>query len=182
MRRRRALVLGLLAAAVLVGCSNDVPTAADPAPPSTAAADPQPGRLRPSEPFGVTSVRLRPPGGTPVRLAVYDAATAQARARGLMFRTALPSRAGMVFRFPEPSSSGFWMKNTLIPLSIAYFAGDGEILAVLDMEPCPDSPCRHYDPGVEYQGALEVNQGLFERLGVEPGWSIDLPEGLAPPE
>ena len=88
---------------------------------------------------------------------------------GLMHRESLGSEAGMVFLFPKETKGGFWMKNTLIPLSIAYFDGDGRILRILDMEPCKADPCQAYDPEVSYRGALEVNKGAFERWGVSPG-------------
>jgi uncharacterized membrane protein (UPF0127 family) len=68
------------------------------------------------------------------------------------------------------------MKNTLIPLSIAFYDVDGTILRILDMEPCRSDPCRVYDPGVRYAGALEVNQGAFERWGVREGDRLELRE------
>ena len=73
------------------------------------------------------------------------------------------------FLFEEALTGGFWMKNTLIPLSIAFADGDGTILRILDMEPCEADPCEIYDPGVTYSSALEVNQGAFASWGVEEG-------------
>lgn len=104
-----------------------------------------------------------------VRVAVEVADTPDERARGLMERKSLPADAGMLFTYDEETSGGFWMKNTLIPLSIAFYGDRGEILRVLDMHPCRAEPCRVYDPGVSYRGALEVNRGSFERWGVEEG-------------
>ena len=98
------------------------------------------------------------------------------RALGLMGRTSLPEDAGMIFVYPEPTEGGYWMKNTLIPLSIAFYDVDGTILRILDMEPCRSDPCRVYDPGVRYAGALEVNQGAFERWGVDEGDRLELRE------
>jgi hypothetical protein len=88
---------------------------------------------------------------------------------GLMNRESLPADAGMIFLFEADSSGGFWMKNTLIPLSIAFVDSGGTILRILDMEPCEADPCEVYDPGVFYRSALEVNKGAFDRLGVEEG-------------
>lgn len=102
-------------------------------------------------------------------LEVEVADTPLRRARGLMFRKRLGEDEGMVFLFPAPTTDGFWMKNTLIPLSIAFFDQDGTILRVLDMEPCRADPCPVYRPGVVYQGALEVNRGWFARRGLTPG-------------
>jgi len=86
-----------------------------------------------------------------------------------MGRTSLPEDAGMIFVYPEPTEGGYWMKNTLIPLSIAFYAGDGRILKILDMEPCDADPCPLYDPGVAYRGALEVNEGAFAGWGISAG-------------
>jgi uncharacterized membrane protein (UPF0127 family) len=74
-----------------------------------------------------------------------------------------------VFLFPEDTTSSFWMKNTLLPLSIAFYGADGRIVRILDMEPCRRAPCRLYDPHVTYRGALEVNRGAFRRWGVAEG-------------
>ena len=93
---------------------------------------------------------------------------------GLMFRESLPEDCGMAFLFFEERQGGFWMKDTLIPLSIAFFDEDGVISAILDMEPCEKDPCQIYDPGVSYNGALEVNQGRFDDWGVEVGDEIDI--------
>lgn len=91
------------------------------------------------------------------------------RAKGLMGRQQLPEDAGMVFLFPADSSTAFWMKDTLIPLSIAFYRADGTIVRILDMEPCRRDPCRVYDPQATYRGALEVNRGAFRRWGVVAG-------------
>ena len=107
--------------------------------------------------------------GGQVTVAVELADTPSERERGLMGRRSLDADAGMVFVFPEPVSGGFWMKDTLIPLSIAFYDQDGRILRILDMEPCRQDPCPVYEPGVTYRGALEVNRGAFRRWGVLEG-------------
>jgi hypothetical protein len=104
-----------------------------------------------------------------VEVAVEVADDDEERQLGLMNRESLPADAGMLFVFEEDSSGGFWMKNTLIPLSIAFADAGGTILRILDMEPCEADPCEIYDPGVFYRSALEVNMGAFDRLGVEEG-------------
>lgn len=97
------------------------------------------------------------------------------RLLGLMHRPSLRRDAGMLFVFPAKSSGGFWMKNTLIPLQIAYLGRTGElsyeVIAILDMEPCPaeEERCPNYPPGRPYDAALEVNQGWFDEAGVEVG-------------
>jgi uncharacterized membrane protein (UPF0127 family) len=125
-----------------------------------------------ARPAGPTAVIETDDG--PVRIAVEVADTDEERQRGLMHRKSLPEDAGMVFVFPGETSGGFWMKNTLIPLSIAFYDADGKILRILDMEPCRADPCKVYDPGVAYRGALEVNQGAFGRWGVSEGDTITL--------
>jgi uncharacterized protein len=108
-------------------------------------------------------------GDGEVVVQVEIADTQAERARGLMGRTELADDAGMVFSFPQDSTSAFWMKDTLIPLSIAFYRADGRIVRILDMEPCRRDPCRVYDPRAVYRGALEVGQGAFRRWGVEVG-------------
>ena len=66
------------------------------------------------------------------------------------------------------------MKDTLIPLSIAFADADGTILSILDMDPCESDPCEIYDPGVPYRSALEVNQGAFDDWGVRVGDTLSL--------
>jgi uncharacterized membrane protein (UPF0127 family) len=93
---------------------------------------------------------------------------------GLMHRRSLARNAGMIFLFPSPIRGGFWMKNTLIPLSIAFFDGRGRILRIMVMTPCRADPCPTYSPNVAYKGALEVNRGSFARWGVRRGDRIRL--------
>lgn len=109
-----------------------------------------------------------------VEVSVEVADSDPERQRGLMHRESLAADAGMVFVFPADTGGGFWMKNTLVPLSIAFYDRDGRILRILDMEPCRRDPCPIYDPGVRYRGALEVNRGAFRRWGVSEGDTIRL--------
>jgi uncharacterized membrane protein (UPF0127 family) len=104
-----------------------------------------------------------------VRVDVEVAETPAAREHGLMGRESLAPEAGMIFVFPETMTGAFWMKNTLIPLSIAFYDESGLIVRILDMEPCRQDPCRLYDPRVPYRGALEVNGGAFADWGVAEG-------------
>ena len=107
--------------------------------------------------------------GDEVTVHVEVADTQTERARGLMGRRELPDDAGMVFAFPTDTTSAFWMKDTLIPLSIAFYDERGTIVRILEMEPCTRDPCVLYDPEASYRGALEVNRGAFERWGVREG-------------
>jgi len=142
------------------------------APPTTTVAAPE----------ATTSVQLESGPTVLIETAAGDdvvvpaevADTQEERQTGLMNRESLPEDAGMIFVFDEDSTGGFWMKDTLIPLSIAFADADGTIVSILDMEPCAAEPCEIYDPGVSYRTALEVNQGAFSRWGVEVGDRLSL--------
>jgi uncharacterized membrane protein (UPF0127 family) len=83
----------------------------------------------------------------------------------------------MVFLFSQPTADPFWMKDTVIPLSIAFWGADDRIEAILDMEPCRSDPCRMYSPGVSYLGAVEVNRGFFDASGIQIGDEVHLVRG-----
>ncbi len=108
-------------------------------------------------------------GNSRIVLMVELARTPAQRSRGLMGRRSLAPRAGMVFQYASPTTGAFWMKDTLIPLDIAFYDVRGRILRILTMQPCRTDVCSLYDPRVAYRGALEVNAGSFRRWGVERG-------------
>jgi uncharacterized protein len=83
------------------------------------------------------------------------ALTSESRVRGLMHRRRAPVD-GMLFVFREPTSGGFWMKNTLVPLTIVFFDASGKRVRRMSMVPCRDDPCAIYDPGRRYRFALEL--------------------------
>jgi hypothetical protein len=91
------------------------------------------------------------------------------RERGLAGRSRIPTDGGMVFLLEEPSDHGFWMRGVTVPLSIAFWDDGGRIVAIMDMEPCRAEPCPLYFPGRPYVGAAEMQQGWFDRHGVEVG-------------
>jgi uncharacterized protein len=120
--------------------------------------------------FGRGTATITAPTGSPrVVLKVEIARTDAERGRGLMYRRSLAAKAGMVFLYPFDHRGGYWMKNTLIPLDIAFYDARGKILRILTMQPCRRDPCRVYDPKVTYRAALEVNAGSFRRWGVRAG-------------
>jgi uncharacterized membrane protein (UPF0127 family) len=96
------------------------------------------------------------------------------RALGLMGRTSLQPNAGMVFVFDAPTEASFWMKDTSIPLSIAFWGGDDRIIGIIEMPRCEHDPCPTYQPGRPYTDALEMNRGWFTRHGIEIGDSVEL--------
>ena len=110
-----------------------------------------------------------------VRLQVEVADTPASRAQGLMHRRHLDESAGMLFIFEETSRGGFWMKNTLIPLSIAFIDEKWGIVDIKDMKVAPDpkdGPFTVYDSAKPYRYALEVNEGFFTRSGVKVGAKV----------
>jgi uncharacterized membrane protein (UPF0127 family) len=97
------------------------------------------------------------------------AVTPQQQATGMMFRTEMPGNEGMLFVNEEAGVRCFWMKNTLVPLTIAFIADDGTIVNLADMQPrdershCSARPVRY---------ALEMKQGWFDRRGIKPGFQL----------
>jgi uncharacterized protein len=83
------------------------------------------------------------------------AKTSAQRSLGLMNRRQAP-KDGMLFVFPETTTGGFWMKNTLVPLTIVFFDATGNRVRKLSMVPCRKDPCPIYDPGQPYRFALEL--------------------------
>src|SRR6202165_5246665 len=99
-------------------------------------------------------------------LNVEVAATDPQRSQGLMYREKLGKEDGMLFLFDEPSYHSMWMKNTLIPLSVAFVDGEGRILNILDME--PQTLDTHTAAGPA-RYAIETNKGWFAQRKVKPG-------------
>ncbi|MGH7418216.1 MAG: DUF192 domain-containing protein, partial [Candidatus Rokuibacteriota bacterium] len=110
--------------------------------------------------------------GRRVVLQVEVAATPEARSRGLMNRERLPDNAGMLFIFEEQHRWGFWMKNTLIPLSIAFIDRHWRVVDIQDMAVAPnprEGPFTIYESRAPALYALEVRQGLFKQKGIGVG-------------
>lgn len=136
-------------------------------------------------------------GPTRVVLQVEVADTPASRAQGLMFRRSLPELAGMLFIFEEEQHWSFWMKNTLIPLSIGFFDAQWRLVDIKDMKVAPDpakGPFDYYGSAVPATYALEVNLCFFKRHGLSRwAWRdgklvtagakgvFALTQGLAPP-
>lgn len=91
---------------------------------------------------------------------------------GLMFREDIPWEYGMLFIFPNEESGGFWMKNTYIPLDIAFIDSDKTIFSIQRMLPCSDDNCPVYYSPKPYRYTLEVKAGFFERFGFKEGSKI----------
>lgn len=120
-------------------------------------------------------------GGRPLLvLEVELAETREEKRAGLMHVRHLPDTSGMAFINQAPSRGAFFMKNTLIPLDIAFWDEGGRIIEILQMEPCRADPCPLYEPQGPYVGALEVNRGLLDNRGARPGDLVSVTRRAAP--
>lgn len=152
------LLAALLACALAAGCASGVASVPDPAP--TAGL-----------PIATLVIATR---SGPVRLRVRVADTEEARRRGLMGVRQLDAGTGMAFAFPEPVRGRFWMKDTLIPLSIAFWDRSGRVVATFEMRPCRADPCPLYGPDVPVAGAVEAARGFLAAHGIRPGDRVRL--------
>jgi uncharacterized membrane protein (UPF0127 family) len=123
--------------------------------------------------------RDRPPSsvafeGTDAVLYVDVADHAEEQRRGLMGVERLPPDHGMAFVFDEPVGSTFWMKDTLIPLSIAFIDGEDRVIGVRDMEPCRVDHCPSYGVDEPFVLAIEANLGWFDEHGIAAGDRVEL--------
>jgi uncharacterized membrane protein (UPF0127 family) len=116
--------------------------------------------------FGVRDLTLLTESGKRVMIDAEIAVTEEERSRGLMYRKSLPDGKGMLFVFDRDHILSFWMKDTLIPLSIAFIAYDGRILEIRDMRP---QNLNSVQSSRAARYALEVPQGWFGRAGVGAG-------------
>jgi uncharacterized protein len=159
-----ALLVWILASSA--GLIGDDPTiAGDP----TMADAPAASTTAPTGQAGTVTYRLEPVEGPAVTVRLEVAADPATRARGLMGRREVPQGTGMVFLYPQDVAESFWMRNTLVPLSIAYVAGDGRVVSVAEMTPCAADPCPSYAPAGRYRYAVELAAGAFAAARVGPG-------------
>ena len=124
--------------------------------------------------FGQVAATITAADGTTCEVCLLAAESEEQHARGLMEVTdeELGGYDGMVFIYPEGSSGSFWMRNTPMPLSIAYFDDAGALVSTADMAPCSNAPtCPSYPAAGPFALALEVPQGRLDDVGVvgDPG-------------
>jgi uncharacterized membrane protein (UPF0127 family) len=105
-------------------------------------------------------------------LQVEVARTEEEQVKGLMFRKSMPENHGMLFPYRYDRKLYFHMKDTAIPLSIAFIAAEGTKKEIVDMQ--PDS-LKTVSSRQSVRYALEVNQGLFTRLGIKAGDRVEIP-------
>jgi uncharacterized protein len=125
---------------------------------------------------GEVAASITAADGTVTGCCLLVAASQEQRQRGLMEVTDLGGYQGMVFIWDEDVEGGFWMRNTPMPLSIAWFDADGAFVSATDMDPCPATAddCPSYPPDGPYRFAVEVAQGELDALGAGPGSRLAL--------
>jgi uncharacterized membrane protein (UPF0127 family) len=127
--------------------------------------------------FRAVTLTIHTADGRTVTRCVLVADTEALREQGLMGVTDenLSGYDGMIFVFQADSSGGFWMKNTLIPLSIAFADVAGAVVGTADMVPCPagTKDCPTTKPGSPYRYAVEVPSGALEEVGLTSGSNLD---------
>jgi uncharacterized protein len=156
------MVAVVAAGMIVVACSTAPATA-----PATAPVVP--------EGFGVVPALVTPPGGgAPCEVCLWVADTHDLRRRGLMGVTDLGGRDGMAFVYSEPRTTNFTMRDTRLPLSIAFYDVDGRYLDAFDMEPCRAEPCTSYRTPAGFTVAVEVPRGELGRFQMVPGSRLDL--------
>ncbi|MBI3619087.1 DUF192 domain-containing protein [Candidatus Peregrinibacteria bacterium] len=116
-------------------------------------------------------IHLVSPAGNSLTLHVEFARTEQERMAGLMNRQTI-GNDGMLFLFDHPQELSFWMKNTLMPLDVLFFDGDGAFVSVQEMQPCTTDPCSFYASNGQAQEALEVPIGFAREHGIGKGWKL----------
>jgi uncharacterized membrane protein (UPF0127 family) len=177
---RRAGAVAIVAVVLLLtGCSSGSDSGASPttAPTTSLGA---PGEVVAPEGFRTITLIVTRPDGTTEEWCLWLADSSILRAEGLMGVTDpdLGGAAGMVFSFDEDTSGAFWMRNTPLPLSIAWYDGEGDLVSSTDMDPCPadvaDAACPRFAPGGPYRYAIEVPQGRLADLGLVEGSTIEL--------
>jgi uncharacterized membrane protein (UPF0127 family) len=154
LARRAALYAALIAIPLVVGCGE-----ADGSGANQDAGQPQPIGAGPA--VRTASIRI---GGVEVTAEIAD--NQELRAQGLMNRDSLATNDGMLFVYGTAEVRSFWMRNTRIPLDIAFIDANGVIINILQMEPQSDE--NYYSQG-PMMYALEMNLGWFEANGVGPG-------------
>ncbi len=161
MNRWWVILLSLWAVSV-AGCRDRAPAAGH------ANSIPQPSKAQPKLPV------------LKLQIGVHELMAEVARIpaqweRGLMFRESLADNEGMLFVFPAPHRTSFYMKNTILPLSCAYISPEGVILEIHDLQPLDETPVEAASDQVQY--VLETRRGWFLERGLGPGALIQADRG-----
>lgn len=117
-------------------------------------------------------------GATSQKLTVELALTAAEQQQGLMYRQEMPESRGMLFIMGRQMTTGFWMKNTYLPLDIAYLDAGGTVVDIIPGVPLSEEI---HQPASPYWNVLEVNRGWFERHKLGIGAKVSIPKDLPTP-
>jgi uncharacterized protein len=147
--------------------------AATTSPPTTAATSTVAAGTSPQG-FGTIGITIRAASGAAKSFCLWLADTEAKRERGLMQVTSLGGRSGMLFAFEQDTQGAFWMFQTVMPLSIAFFDSSGTFVSSTDMAPCTGTSdtCSTYAAAARYRDAIEVPQGGLGALGIGPGSAL----------
>lgn len=170
-RVRLAVLFVVLLVASSVACGDDDVGSVTATPAPTVTGTPIFVARGTPQPSPAATAVFTNRAGDEVSLLVEIADEPDERSLGLMFRESMPENSGMLFLYENDHRTGFWMKDTLIPLSIAFVAADGSIIDIQDMEP---ETTESHKPPASYRNAIEANQGWFERNGVAVGDTVAL--------
>jgi uncharacterized protein len=151
------------------------PSATDPPGPSPS------GRVPPVPGLEETGATLTDADGETVEVCLLVAESREQRAQGLMGVTDLGGYDGMLFRFDVDTTSGFWMKDTPMPLTVGYFDAGGAFVSSADMAPCPDDDCPVHPPDGPYRSAVEVPTERAGEVGLAPGTVLATGLACSPP-
>ena len=127
--------------------------------------------------FDPVAAEITAADGEVCEVCLWVAGTPELRGRGLMGVTDMGGADGMVFLFFDQTTSAFWMRDTPMPLSIAFFDAAGGFVSATDMEPCLEGPaadCPRYHADGPYISAIEVPQGRLAELLIGPGSRFEL--------
>ncbi len=166
VRLRAAGVCLTLAFAVACGAGGEGSGAQDVPTPLLSQEAGSPGDSNPAGSSELVVVRV---GGHEIRVEIAD--DSAERERGLMHRESLPENQGMLFVYASPATRSFWMRNTLIPLDIAFIDPDGVIVDIQQMQQTQTEELTTSKFPAMY--ALEMNLGWFEANGVEVGERLE---------
>ena len=160
----RFILAGIVAVAFVAGCQKPASSAPPASAPKTNAV---------SNPPGWPATKAQPKLQTMKLYVGAEVVTAELAltqlqiATGLMFRKEMAENDGMLFAFSQPHRTFFYMKNTLLPLNIAYIGGDGTILELHELEALNETPVEARTDHVQF--VLEMNKGWFQRHNVAVG-------------
>jgi uncharacterized membrane protein (UPF0127 family) len=182
-RLLRWLVTAVFVAGVAACVTEGANSPADPelGAPITDTTEPAPGSL--AARFGTVAAQLVALSGEVIELCLLYADTPEERAEGLMQVTDLEGHDGMLFDTQEPVDGQFYMYRTLLPLTIAWWDGDGAFVSRTDMVPCESedpAACERYPAASPYRFAIEVTQGDPLAARFEPGARLQVSTDSCP--